>query len=533
LLGNWRKCVRKAGLLVLAILLLSAALAVAAQPAAASSSNGVVELYIFNNPNCGNCRFLDEQMLPELKKQYGSKFKPTEYQMAGGQSNVKTFGFMVNLEDMYGRSELDFPQVYIGTHALIGVDEVRSQLPGLVSDYIAKGGVDLPVLKINGQVVQPPPVVPSNEAPSSAPQTNTSASPVYIAYFYKAGCRQCDAVSVELDFLKTFGNQITVREYDLSAQSGILMNEAMCIAYGIPRNQRGIAPALFVGHQYLHGKHHNRKKLTEAINAERQVAPPEIPWEQAAITMNQAKTELKSSLKGLSVLTVIGAGLVDGLNPCALTVIVFLVAYLAFIGRTGKDTLYVGAAISIMAFLTYLLVGLGALSFIRAISRTGSAGTYITAIVASLTAVFGILSIYDYARSKRSGTLTATAGLSKGMTQRIHRVIREHTKTRYLVLGAAVIGILITVFELGCTGQVYLPVITFVAQSGGARAQAVLYLVLFSIMSTLPLVVVFLLAYFGTSNEKMAEFGRKHTPTLTLLGGVAMLVLAVILFATL
>jgi cytochrome c biogenesis protein CcdA len=508
-------------------------LALTGPASSASASNGVVELYIFNNPNCSNCRFLDEQMLPALKKEYGSKFKPTEYQMAGGQSNVQTFRFMVNLEDSYGRTELDFPQVYIGSHALIGVDEVGARLPGLVADYIAKGGVDLPVLKINGQVVPPPPVVPVNTTTPTTPDNPTQQSQVYIAYFYKAGCRQCDAVSLELDYLKSFGNQITVREYDLSTQSGILMNEATCIAYAIPRNQRGIAPALFVGHQYLHGKDLNRKKLTAAIEAERSVAPPEIPWVQAAVTMKQAKEELKSSLTSLSVFTVMGAGLVDGLNPCALTVIVFLVAYLAFIGKTGKDTLYIGAALSIMAFLTYLLVGLGLLTFIHSISRTGSTGTYITAVVASLTAVFGLVNIYDYTRSKTSGELKSTLGMSKGMTNRIHKAIREHTKTSHLVIGAAVLGILITLFELGCTGQVYLPVITFVARAGGARTRAVLYLILFCVMSTLPLVVVFLLAYFGTSNEKLAEFGKKHTPALTLLGGVAMLVLAVILFATL
>jgi cytochrome c biogenesis protein CcdA len=187
----------------------------------------------------------------------------------------------------------------------------------------------------------------------------------------------------------------------------------------------------------------------------------------------------------------------------------------------------------VMAFLTYLLVGLGLLSFIRAISRTGTAGTWITAIVASFTAAFGLVNIYDYARSKSSGEMSSMLGLSKSATQRIHKLIREHTKTSHLVIGAAVLGVLITLFELGCTGQVYLPVITFVARSGGDRLKAIFYLILFCVMSTLPLVVVFLLAYFGTSNEKLAAFGRKHMPELSLLGGVAMLALAVVLFVTL
>ena len=357
---------------------------------------------------------------------------------------------------------------------------------------------------------------------------------MYIAYFYKSGCRQCDPISIELGLLRSFGNQIQVRQYDLSTKSGIEMNEAMCLAYSVPDNKRGIAPALFVGSKYLCGKDLNQKNLTQAISEKRLTFPPEIPWDQATMALvPRARQEINSRLSGLSVFTVLGAGLVDGLNPCALTVIIFLVAYLAFIGKKGKDILYVGGALSVMAFLTYLLVGLGLLSFIRAITKSGAVSIWITAVVASLTAMFGIVNIYDYTRSKVTGKESSTLGLGKGATQRIHRLIREHTKTSHLVIGAAVLGILITLFELGCTGQVYLPVITFVARSGGERAKAILYLILFCVMSTLPLVVVFVLAYLGTGNEKMANFGKKHIPGLTLLGGVAMLALAVVLLATL
>jgi len=524
-------CVCLAALLLIAFL---------PAPSRASTTDGTVEFYVFNNPGCSTCKFMESEMLPSLEKQYGSKIKFKYYDMsAQNAAGFESFRFMINLENSFHKTEMAFPQVYIDSQALIGPEEVKTKLPPLVADYAAKGGVDLPVLTVDGAVVPPPatsPLNPSTEpSPSSAPTPppETTETPVYIAYFYKSGCRQCDAVSVELNFLKEFGSGIHVQQYDMSKPSSILLNEAMCLAYGVPKNERGIAPSLFVGHVYLHGKDLNRKKLTEAIATERTFQTPEIPWEQAKQFLPEAKKELKTTLSGLNVFTVMGAGLVDGLNPCALTVIIFLVAYLAFIGKTGKETIYVGVALSVMAFLTYLLVGLGLLSFIRVISGSGTAGTWITAVVASFTALFGVVSIYDYAKMKASGEMSSTLGLTKGVTQRIHRLIREHTKTSHLVVGAAILGILITIFELGCTGQVYLPVITFVARSGGDRVKAVIYLILFSAMSTLPLVVVFLLTYFGTSNEKLAAFGRKHMPELTLLGGVAMLALAVILFVTL
>ncbi|MCG2795685.1 MAG: hypothetical protein L6427_07485, partial [Actinomycetia bacterium] len=187
---------------------------------------------------------------------------------------------------------------------------------------------------------------------------------------------------------------------------------------------------------------------------------------------------------------------------------------------------------SLTVFLTYLLIGVGLLSFIRAIGGTGTAGKWITVAVASLTAAFGLLALFDYLRSRRSGKTESTLGLSAGVTRRIHRAIREHTSTGYLVAGAVVLGVVITVLELGCTGQVYLPTITFVARAGGDRLRAVLYLALYCLMFILPLVVVFLLSYFGTGQKKLVAFGRKHAANLKLAGGLVLIGLSVLLFIT-
>ena len=210
-----------------------------------------------------------------------------------------------------------------------------------------------------------------------------------------------------------------------------------------------------------------------------------------------------------------------------------MVAYLAFTDRRGKEVLYVGGAFSLTVFLTYLLIGVGLLSFVRAVGVSGAAGKWITVAVASITAVFGLFALYDYLRARRSGKADSTLGLSSGVTRRIHKAIREHTNTGYLVLGAVVLGVMITVLELGCTGQVYLPTITFVARSGGDRTRAVLYLVLYCLMFVLPLMVVFLISYFGTSQEKLVAFGKKHSANLKLIGGLVLLGLSALLFITL
>jgi cytochrome c biogenesis protein CcdA len=57
-------------------------------------------------------------------------------------------------------------------------------------------------------------------------------------------------------------------------------------------------------------------------------------------------------------------------------------------------------------------------------------------------------------------------------------------------------------------------------------AQAFLYLVLYCLMFILPLIVVFLLSYFGTTSEQLGQFVNRHTSTIKLITGVVFVGLA-------
>ncbi len=73
----------------------------------------------------------------------------------------------------------------------------------------------------------------------------------------------------------------------------------------------------------------------------------------------------KGSLPELRWLPVFLAGLLDGINPCAFTTLIFLISYLRLAGKKGKQILFIGGSFTLAVFLTYFLVGLGAFRFIR------------------------------------------------------------------------------------------------------------------------------------------------------------------------
>lgn len=115
----------------------------------------------------------------------------------------------------------------------------------------------------------------------------------------------------------------------------------------------------------------------------------------------------------------------------------------------------------------------------------------------------------------------------------INRVIREGAGLRAFVPVAFFTGAAISIIELACTGQVYLPTILFVLGVPELRARAALYLVLYNLVFVLPLVVVFVLAYFGTTSEQLGQFINRRAATVKLLTAGLFVLLAGWLVVTL
>ncbi len=67
-----------------------------------------------------------------------------------------------------------------------------------------------------------------------------------------------------------------------------------------------------------------------------------------------------------------------------------------------------------------------------------------------------------------------------------------------------------------CATLVYLPTIIFVLGAPALRVQALFYLLLYNVLFVVPLVVVFLLAYWGTTSERLGQFVNRRTGAIKL-----------------
>jgi cytochrome c biogenesis protein CcdA len=228
--------------------------------------------------------------------------------------------------------------------------------------------------------------------------------------------------------------------------------------------------------------------------------------------------------KSFVPLSVTVAGLEDGINPCAFTVIVFFISFLALQGYRKRELFFIGAAFILSVFLTYLGIGLGVFNFFYRFSGLWAVVHLFNLVIGSASIIFGVLAVYDFIKLKKTGsTEQLILQLPKPVKERIHKVVgffyrKNNLEKRQnlnpglvrLILSAFITGFLVSLLEAVCTGQVYLPTIAFVLKASSFKLQALGYLLLYNIMFIVPLIVIFVFALMGTTSNQFSGFLKKH-----------------------
>jgi cytochrome c biogenesis protein CcdA len=143
------------------------------------------------------------------------------------------------------------------------------------------------------------------------------------------------------------------------------------------------------------------------------------------------------------------------------------------------------------------------------------------------------LSFYDFFKARRGEFSKLKLKLPALLKDQIHRSVRRNATLGGWILGSFITGGLVSVLELACTGQVYLPTIIFVAQFPQLRAHAISYLIIYNLCFILPLVGVFILAYLGFSSQKSQQWFARHISAVKFATGCLFLILGGFLFSSL
>lgn len=336
-----------------------------------------------------------------------------------------------------------------------------------------------------------------------------------LLFFHSYSCHACSVVKNEVmpDIEKMFSGKINIRLLDIADVENYKLLVDLKRQYGFQDDMA--SPVMFLNGRFLAGEPAIRKSLVSFI--EESLADKKIQAHDATAV------DMVQRFLSFSLAAIIGAGLIDGINPCAFTVIVFFVSFLTLQGYTKKKLAVIGGFYILAVFITYFFIGLGLFNFLYRLENFWLVRKIFNWVVGIISVELGVLALYDFLKFRATGSTEDMAlQLPHAVKNRIHAIIGLYyrrspsqqsaraTGVGKIIASALITGFLVSVLESICTGQVYLPTITLVLKTSHIKMQAFWYLLLYNLMFIIPLCAVFLFALWGTTSQQFGQFFKKH-----------------------
>ncbi len=360
-----------------------------------------------------------------------------------------------------------------------------------------------------------------------------------VVIYENAACGHCKMYLMNLkSFLEEQGiYDVTEKDVinDLEARREL---DSFNKNFGIPTQMQGHIVTVFDGGRLVVSGHVPIDMLSEFF-PQREKFPPAVILQDLMVELSElesywvmlrggAPQEFKISVpfaealaeapKGSGQTTekfmpwiILSTGILAGVHPCTISVLLFFLAFLFTIGRRRGDILAVGATYILGIFLADLLIGLGILKAVVLFNQphfTAIAGAY-------LIILLGFLNVIGYFIPEVTGKLFSIPPSAKPFI--------EHLEHKATLPAAFVLGVIVGVCSFGCTAGIYFSILTLLSASGLSYLKGVAYLTLYNAAFVVPLIAILAAA----SNRRVVgaigrlEYGEKEL--IKLAGGLIMI----------
>jgi len=211
------------------------------------------------------------------------------------------------------------------------------------------------------------------------------------------------------------------------------------------------------------------------------------------------------------------SALVDSINPCAFSILLLTIAFLMSMGKMRSGILRIGGSYIFGIFLVYVLIGLGILQTLHIFNTPH----FMAKVGASLLVLFGAINLINEFFPKFP--------IKFKIPQSAHHKMAELMEKASMPTAFA-LGALVGLCEFPCTGGPYLMVLGLLHDQA-TFWKGLGYLIIYNLVFILPLVIILLIGSDKSVLEKVKNWKSKETGKMRLWGGIAMIILGLIIFA--
>jgi cytochrome c biogenesis protein CcdA len=216
-------------------------------------------------------------------------------------------------------------------------------------------------------------------------------------------------------------------------------------------------------------------------------------------------------MSGNLIPLVITTGLLDGLSPCVIAILIFFIAFLVSLQRAFKNILFLGLVYIFVVFLTYLSVGVGLFSGIMLFGQHH----FFAQLGSWFLILWGAVQIKDAYFPK----LPVHFRMPKISSQKIKPWLEKAT-----LPGVIIAAFLVGLCAVPCSAGIYTAITSLLA-SKTTYFIGFLYLLLYNFMVIVPLLILLLLAVNPFTLAKITEFRQRNEKAEKLFMGILMIIL--------
>lgn len=350
----------------------------------------------------------------------------------------------------------------------------------------------------------------------------TNDNSVTIIYFYSSTCSTCQKLSSFLKDMQQKNTNIKLIKYNILNLINKSLMDKYTKIYMVKEDDIGIVPVIFVKKTYLIGEKSIKEKLENLIRKSDGIKTIEIysNTENHDMDIKQFR-----SFKTFSVFL---AGLINGINPCSMSMLLF---FLSLVATKRINILKIGITFCIGKFLAYLMLGTIFFNILSKLDIEWFHGV-VKVLMLLMILILILLNLNDFFAAKEEKYNRIKVQLPKFFRKLNHNIIENILNVaniKFLLLISFFLGIIISLGEFLCTGQIYLTTIITILQTSNIMSlHAFTYLVLYDTAFIIPLLILTYTIHKGKEVFDISEVIRERLHLIKLINTGIFIVFGII-----
>lgn len=224
----------------------------------------------------------------------------------------------------------------------------------------------------------------------------------------------------------------------------------------------------------------------------------------------------------LPILAVV-LGFVDGFNPCAMWILIFLITML-FNMKDRKKMWILGLTFILTSGIVYLMFMLAWLNLAAFISKIA----FIRLLIAVIALVVGLINIYKYIDSLKKKDEGCDVVDKKDRKKIMEKIISITHEKKFIIalLGIMVLAASVNIIELMCSIGIPLLFTQILAMNNLSTFSYMIYMFIYIFFFLIDDIVIFVISMVTL---KVTGLSTKYTKYSHLIGGIIMLIIGLLL----